>query len=226
MKRTFFLIVLVCFLLPSCNPGPPTARPEELTVQYSAASVPWLATLYNCADGTVVTSEQRGADFLDPQSVNMVIRIGKPDKLIAFAYQIATDDLLVIANLKNPTSRLTEDQVYSLFSGQIQNWKTINGIDAPVQVWVFPTGEDIQGIFNQTVLHGSPVTSAAHLADSPDEMLQAVEKDVNAIGIITHRWISGNISSIYTAASSLPVLAITLSKPQGTLAQVLDCMQK
>ena len=174
----------------------------------------------------MVTSEQRGADFLDPQSVNMVIRIGKPDKLIAFAYQIATDDLLAIINMKNPISKLTTDQVYGLFTGQIQNWKSINGDDAPVEVWVFPAGEDIQKIFDQTALHGSPVSSAAHLANNPDEMLQAIEKDINAIGIITQHWKTGDITGVYTAASNLPVLAITFSKPQGNLAHILACMQK
>ena len=226
MKHIFAFIILACILLTSCNSTPPTTNPEQVIVQYTAASVPWLASLYNCAGKNVIIAEQRGADFLDPQSANMVIRIGMPNNLKAFAYQIATDDLLAIVNMKNPTSKLTTDQVYGLFTGQIQNWNTINGNDALVQTWVFPAGEDIQGIFKQTVLHGSPVTSMAHLAYSPNEMLQAVEKDVYAIGIITHRWMNGNISGVYTAASSLPVLAITLSKPQGPLSQILACMQK
>ena len=174
----------------------------------------------------MVTAEQRGADFLDPQSANMVISIGRPNNLNAFAYQIATDDLLAIINMKNPISKLTTDQVYGLFTGQIQSWKTINGDDAPVEVWVFPAGEDIQKIFDQTALHGSPVSSAAHLANNPDEMLQAIEKDVNAIGIITQHWKTGNITGVYTAASNLPVLAITFSKLQGNLTHILACMQK
>ncbi|MGD0752376.1 MAG: hypothetical protein ABSA23_13345, partial [Anaerolineales bacterium] len=61
---------------------------------------------------------------------------------------------------------------------------------------------------------------------NPDEMVQAVGKDVSAIGIITRRWKTGNITAVYAAAISLPVLAITLSKPQGTLAQIIACMQK
>lgn len=213
-------------LLPSCSAAPPVSKPEELTVQYTAASIPWLATLYNCAGGNVITTFQSVADYLDPQSANLVIRIGKPDYPASFAYQIATDELLVIVNLKNHTIKLTAIQVYELFTGQIQSWKTINGTDAPVQVWVFPAGEDLQEIFNQIILDGSPITSTAHLANNPNEMLQAVEKDANAIGIITQSWKTGNISGVYTTTSNLPVLAITFSKPQGTIAQILACMQK
>jgi len=153
-----------------------------------------LAGLYNCAGGDIITAEQMGADFLDPQSVDMVIRIGQPGNPNTFAYQIGIDKLMVITNLKNPTNTLTADQVHGLFTGQIPNWKTVNGSDAPVDAWVFPAGEDIQEIITQTILEGSLVSSGARLANNPDEMLQAIEKDVNAVGIIPSRWKNGNIS--------------------------------
>ena len=226
MRRTIAFFLLACFLLASCNSTHPIAHPEQVTVQYTSASIPWLAGLYTCAGGIVVIAEQQSANHLDLQSAEMVIRIGSPNTSISFAYQIGTDNLLVIVNEKNPTQVLTETQVFELFTGQVQNWKSINGTDAPVQVWSFPTGEDVQGIFNQIALHGSPVTSGAHLANSQDEMVQAVQKDVNAIGIITQKWKSGNISGANTIATNLPVLAITLSKPQKTFARIIACMQK
>jgi hypothetical protein len=226
MKRIFAFIILTCIILTSCNSALPTTRPDQFTVQYSAASIPWLASLYKCAGTNVVTTEQRSADFLASKSADMVIRIGRPDNLDGFAYQIGTDDLLVIVNTRNPSKTLTAEQVHGLFSGQIQNWKVINGYDAPAQVWVFPPGEDIQEIFTQTALEGSPVSSEAHLINNPDEMALAVGKDGSAIGIITRRWMTKNISSVFTASSNLPVLAITLSEPQGTLSRILVCLQK
>ncbi len=225
MKRAFPFILLTCFVLCSCSSATPT-KPEQLTIQYTAASSPWLAGISNCAGGDVVISEQRGADLLDPQSADMVIRIGQPDNLIPFTYQIGTDNFLVITNVKNPTSRLTVEQIHELFTGQIQNWKAINGTDAPVQPWVFPAGEDIQEIIKQTILAGSPVSSASRLANNPDEMLEAIEKDVNAVGIITSRWKNGNVSGVYTDTNSLPVMAVTETEPQGNLASFLACMQK
>jgi hypothetical protein len=226
MKRTFAFILLAGILLTSCTTALPTIKTEQFTVQYTSASVPWLASLYNCAGTNVISAEQRAADFLDLKSANMVIRLGSPGNINGLPYQIGTDDLLVIVASKNPTRTLTAEQTRELFSGQIRNWKTIDGNDAPVQVWVFPTEEDIQEIFDQTILEGSPISSGAYLATNLDEMVQAVGKDVSAIGIITGRWKTGNLTSVYKAASNLPVLAISLSKPQGTLAQILACMQK
>ena len=226
MNQIFVFIILICLLLPSCNSAPPTVKPEQVTVQYTAASIPWLMELNSCAGGVVVRTEQVGAEYLDPQFANMFIRIGKPAATTSFVYQIGTEDLLVIVNHKNPISKLSADQVKGLFIGQINNWKAINGTDASTQVWVFPASEDIQDVFNQTILQGSPVTSAARMANSPDEMLQALGKNVNAIGIITRRLKAGNITDVFTAASSLPVLAISSSKPQGAVAHILACMQK
>ncbi len=171
-------------------------------------------------------TELRAADFQDLQSADLVIRIGQPDNPTSYAYQIGTDDLLVIVNSRNPVNKLTADQVRGLFTGRIQNWKDVNGANAPIQAWVFPSDEDVQQVFEQAVLGGSPVTSAARLANSPDEMLQAIVKDVNAIGIITRRWNTGNALVVFTSAGSLPVIAGSLSKPQGTLAQILACLQK
>jgi len=229
MKRILAILILACFLLSSCNSITPiatlTAAPETIAVQYTAAAVPWLAGLYNCAGVNVVTAEQRAADFLDPQAIDLALRIGQPANLTSPAYQIGSEDILVIVNPQNPTSSLNAEQVRGLFNGQIMNWQEINGSDALVQAWVFSSGEDVQQIFEQTVLTGSQVSSTARLAVGPDKMAQAVANDVNAIGILTRHWKAGNVSDVFTVAT-VPVLALTQDKPQGAVQELLACLQK
>ena len=225
MKRTFAFLILAGSLLPSCNSATPTVPLEPITVQYTTAAAPWLAGLYDCAGANVVTAEQRAADFLDPQSVNLAIRIGQPANLTSPAYQIGSEDILVILNPQNPINALTAEQVRGLFTGQVLNWQEVNGSNAPVQVWVFSSGEDVWQIFEQTALGGSPATSMARLAAGPDEMAQAIASDVNAVGILTRHWKAGNVSAVYNVAS-VPVLALTPAKPQGAVQELLACLQK
>ena len=225
MKHTFTFLILACFLLSSCNSATPTAAVEPITVQYTATTAPWLADLYDCAGANVVAAEQRAADFLDPQSVNLAIRIGQPDNLISHAFQIGSEELLVIVNPHNPVNALTAEQVRGLFTGQVLIWQEVNGSNAPVQVWAFSSGEDVQQIFEQTALGGSPVTSTARLAADPDEMAQAIASDVNAVGILTRHWKMGNVSVVYTVAT-LPVLALTNAEPQGAIQELIACLQK
>jgi hypothetical protein len=224
----FLRFTLFGFLLlgTACTPATPTPALEPIQVQYSFAAQPWLVNLNKCAGKNVLAVELRAAVFQDLRSVNLILRVGQPDNISTPAYQIGTDDLLVIVNNKNPINQLTVDQARALFNGQIQNWKAINGTDAPVQVWVYPMGEDVQQFFEQSVLGGIPVTSLAQLANSPEEMSQAVLNNIDAVGIITRHWKTRNTSDVFTAASNLPVLAITQSEPQGALAQTLACLQK
>jgi phosphate transport system substrate-binding protein len=173
----------------------------------------------------VVTAEQRAADFLNLQSVNMAIRIGQPANLASPAFQIGSEELLVIVNPENPINILTTDQVRGLFTGQLLNWQEVNGSNAPVQVWVFSSGQDVQQIFKQTTLDGSPVTSLARLAAGPDEMAKAIAHDVNAVGILTRHLNTANVSTVYTVPS-VPVLVLTPAEPQGLVQELLACLQK
>jgi hypothetical protein len=225
MKRIASIFVVVFFLLSACSPSTPVATSAPLTVQYTFAATSWLADLYTCTGGAVVRDEPRSADMLDPGSADLVLRIGQPANLTSPAYQIGTEDILVVVNKQNPINRLSADQVSGLFTGRIQTWKDINKSDAAVAVWVFPAGEDVQQLFEGAALGGAPASSDARLAITPDEMARAVAGDVNAIGILPRHWKAGNVSDVYTV-TQVPVLAIVAAEPQGALAQILVCLQK
>lgn len=225
MKRSFAIIILACILIPSCSPAEPNVTAESITIQYTAATIPWLADLYDCAGGSVVKAEQRAVDFLDPQSAELSIRIGEPSNYNSPAYQIGSEDILVIANRQNLINHLTAEEVRSLFTGTVQTWKEINGSSKPVRVWVFSSGEDVEQIFEQTALGGSPVTSTARLAMGMEEMSQAIADDVNAIGILPRRWKTGDTADVFTAASA-PVLAVTPSDPRENIQHIIACLQK
>jgi hypothetical protein len=225
MKASLPFILLSCLLFASCSTTTLTPTAAIINIQYTSAAEPWLAALYSCAGNTVVTADPRAADFQDLQTADLVIRLGQPDNLTASAFQIGTDNLLVIVNPQNPVKKLDASQVRGLFSGRIQNWKDAGGSDSPAQVWAFSQADDLQTIFNQVALSSSPVTSTARLASSPDEMIQAVSRDVNAIGILTGRLKTSNVSVVFTV-TNVPVLVLTRSDPPGEITSILSCLQK
>ena len=225
MKPTFVWFILACFLIPSCNSVTPTSPTEQLTVGYSAATTPWLVNLYDCAGANVIHAEQTAADFIDLQSVDMAIRIGQSAYLTSHPFQIGSDELLVIVNPRNLIHTLTVEQVHGIFTGQILNWQELDGSNSPVQVWVYSSGEDVEQIFEQSTLGGSPVASTARLAVGPDEMTQAIAGDVNAVGILTRSWKTGNVSDVYNIGT-IPVLALTMDAPQGEVKNIISCLQK
>ncbi len=51
-------------------------------------------------------------------------------------YVIGSYAVSILVNAENPVSNLTSNQVQSLFTGKIQNWKEVGGPDAPVHLLV------------------------------------------------------------------------------------------
>ena len=225
MKHLIACMCIAFSLLVSCGSNTPGIENIILRVQYSAATAPWLADMTECANqnNVVLQSELRMASGMDIHAVDVAIRFGE-NQTTTPAYQIGTDELLVIVNRQNPPGPLNAERVRELFVGQVQNWKEVNGNDAPVQVWVFPAGDDIQQTFQQITLDSSPVSSTARLAITPDEMSQAIANDVNAIGFLPRRSKMGNVSDVYTAGT-FPVLVLVPSEPAGATSALIACMQ-
>ncbi len=225
MRLSTLFILVVAFFLGGCASPTPAPSAVPLAVQYTPAAIPWLAALYTCAGSSPVTADQRAAEYQDLRSADLAIRLGQPDLLVSPAYQVGSDDLLVIVNPQNPLTRLTADQVRGLFTGQIVNWKEAGGSDTAVQVWVYSPADDLQVVFDQAALDRSPVTSNARLASGPADMLRAIAANEGAVGILNRRLLSGSVADIFTV-STLPVLAITRTDPPAGAMSLIACMQK
>ena len=164
-------------------------------------------------------------DFLsDPQAADITIRLGQPDSLSSPAFQIGTDDLVVIVQSQNNINQLTADQIHSIFLGQVTDWKDVGGSDMPIQVWTYAPNEDIQQIFEQSVMSNQPVTSLARLAVSAQNMLDSIAKNAGSIGYLPRSLETANVRDVYKAISE-PLLAITKSQPQGAVNDLIACLQ-
>jgi hypothetical protein len=216
MKKLFLMIILI---LSACAPASASSTAQVVQVYSTSAAQPWLAELYSCAaEQSIVIRES------EKESADIVLRLGQPATLATPAFQVGTDEVLVVVNRVHPFNNLSAEQVRGLFTGEIGDWsEIIPSKTGKVQVWVFAQGADVQEVFAKTLAGSSPVSSA-RLATSPDAMAQAIAGDENAIGILSRHWKMGNVSEVYVATSA-PVLAITSSAPQGMLKDLLACLQ-
>jgi ABC-type phosphate transport system substrate-binding protein len=188
-------------------------------VYATSAAQPWLGELSACA-----TQESAVLFLSDPGSADIFLRVGEPQNLVMPAFQLGWDEIQVIVNSARSARQLQTEQVTELFTGQISDWGQVTpGETGAVQVWVFSAGDDAQQAFAKT-LAGRPIASNARMAASPAEMSRAIANDPNAVGIVSRRWKTGNVSNVYVAAS-VPVLAITPSEPHGVVKNLLGCLQ-
>lgn len=218
MYRYIIIFFIAGTQLTACSAPTPQITPELINVNVSSAAYPWIGGFYKCASVTSVIN------LSDPQSADITLRLGEPDKLTTPAYQISKEDILVVAHTQSGVSSLNLDQVKSLFLGQTLNWKDVGGNDDPVQVWAYSPNEDVQGIFSNTIMNGQPVTSLARLAGSAQNMLKSVETSPGSIGILPRHLLSAAVEELYTVAT-VPVIAITKKPPQGSVKELIGCLQ-
>ena len=211
MKRLFFVLCLV--FLAACAPSTSVAAtPTRVNVYATSAAGSWLNEAFTCAAQQNVTLNV----LADPAQAELVLRISEPDALTTPAYQIDTEEILVVTHRESPLQALTLEQVRDLFAGRG---------DPSVQVWVYASGEEPQKVFDQLVMAGGSVTSFARMAASPQEMSDALNNESNAVGILPRHWKMGSAREIY-AVGTVPVLAIVKAEPQGAVKSLIACLQK
>lgn len=217
LRRLLSLLPLALVPLGCGTPAPQTA-PQLINVHATSAASPWLNEVFDCASPSVAVK------LSDPASAEINLRLGEPARLTAPAFQIGTEDVLVVVHPQTGVGSLTLDQVRQLFSGQVTQWTEVGGADLPVQVWVFSPAEDIQEIFDRLVMRGQPVTSLAWLAVSAQYMSDSVGSNQGSIGLLPRRWKAGNTREAL-AVLSVPILAITSGEPAGMARDLLSCLQ-
>ncbi len=214
LSATFVVAVLA-----GCGTPRPDVPLDVVNVHASSAAYPWLGDFYSCASNTLAVR------LSDPASAAISLRLGEPPNLQSPAYQIGVADTVVILHPQNGMSALSEEQVQSLFAGQVVNWADLGGADLPVEVWTYSSAEDIQQYFDRTVMNGRPVTSLAHLAATAQALSDAVGSRPGSIGVLPMRWQTGN-TKVALVLPSIPVLAIVRTEPQGGLRDLLSCVQQ
>lgn len=205
------VLLLFLWLSVGCTPAAPLATPRTVTVYSTSAAEPWLVSLYDCAGASTVLIR-----VADPASAEIILRIGELEFLDAPAYQIGTEEILIVTHRQSPVQNLTLEEARLLFAGQG---------DPSVEVWVFAAGEDVQEVLDRIVMEGQRVSASARLAVSLGQMSDTLVREVNTVGVLPRHWKKGEVREVLTVAT-IPVLAITSAEPTGGIRELIACLQK
>ena len=203
--------IIFVVLSSSCLTSTPSVTPQLVTVYSTSAAQPWLPPLYECAGTSTVISR-----LDDPSTADIVLRVGEPAFLDLPAFQIDTEEILIVTHRQSPVQNLTLEDARDLFMGQD---------DPSVQVWVYSSGEDVQQVFERVVMDGRRVISSARIAVTPQQMSDTLVNEVSTVGILPRHWKVGDTREVFSVAT-VPVLAITNPEPQGLIKELIACLQK
>ena len=215
MVKTFIRIISIIsalLLAVSCNSAAtPNEEIQFVRIYATSAAQAWLLDVYSCAPPEIVI---KLAD--DATSADLFLRIGEPDFLALPAYQIDSEDILIVTHPESSLQDLNKEEAQALFAGQVE---------ALVVVWVYSSGGDVQGVFERSVMQGRSVSSYARLATSPKHMSDALSNEVNTVGILPRGANPGDLRILYTIPD-VPVLGLVKEEPQGAIKEILACLQK
>ncbi|NWG05777.1 MAG: hypothetical protein HXY35_03705 [Chloroflexi bacterium] len=208
-KKTFLILTLFSLLIFSCSTGTPPPAPEVISVYSTSAAEPWLTDLYACAESLAVLSRVDDSSIAD-----ISLRVGEPEFLSSPAFQIGTEEILIVTHRQSPVQNLTLEQSQTLFSQG----------DPSVQVWVYASDADVQRVFDRFVMEGRRVTPSALIAVSSQQMSDALVNQPNTVGILPRHWKAGDVREVFSVAA-VPVLALTQFEPQGVIKELIICLQ-
>ena len=205
--------ILFCSLFVfACGAPSPEVTPQSVKAYSTSAAQPWLSDLYDCAaevSTVVILSDS-------PSDSDIYLRVGEPEILSSFAYQIDEEEILILTHRQSPVQNLTLEEAQILFAGLG---------DPSLQVWVYASEDDVFEAFDQFVMMGRSVSSFALVAASPQHMSDVLNAESNAVGILPRHWKAGDVREVYSVAK-VPVLAITQTEPPGAINQLISCLQK
>jgi len=221
----WYLFLLSSFLI-SCTTPQPTTPNQVITINYSPFTENQMNEVYACANDLSIILK------VTDQEPDIRFQLGEPEILLGNAYQIGEEEIVVVMNNARPPV-VNFQQIQEMFTGKITNLNQITpewGKAHPdqsgdIQVWVFSSDNDIQQIFNKFILEGRPVVPSARVANSQQEMFDAIKNDPSSIGILPSRWNINHDVFEQPAVITAPVLALTEAEPQGAVKSLIGCLQ-
>jgi phosphate transport system substrate-binding protein len=117
----------------------------------------------------------------------------KSKNLIPVTTRVAIDALAIIVNRENPDSLLEVEQLRSILQGKISSWKTINEKSSLGDLtFVFDhSASSTVRFLSDSLMNGSrSFPPYCFAAKSNPAVIDYVEKNKNAIGVIGVNWIS------------------------------------
>lgn len=105
---------------------------------------------------------------------------------------VAVDSVVVVTNPANKVQELTVDQLRSIFSGKVRNWKDVGGDDHPIQVIAQEKGSTSYEFFmNYLFDQDVPDFRPAGLAPDDQSVSNTVYLDPHAIGYVGYAFQRG-----------------------------------
>ncbi|MFH1149840.1 MAG: phosphate ABC transporter substrate-binding protein [Actinomycetota bacterium] len=116
-------------------------------------------------------------------------------------HRIAFDIIVIVVNPANPVDELSRDQVKAIFTGKVDNWKTVGGPDKEIVCVVRDQASGTREVFDEKALgstkeHPVESTPSAIECASNGVVREIVGTTRNAIGYISFGYVNNKVKAV------------------------------
>ncbi len=197
---------------------------QKLTLSGSSTVAPLVAELaraYEQAHPGIEVDVQSGGSSRGVSdtrhglaNIGMVSRVLKENEHDLSPYTIAHDGITLIVHQDNPIAELSAEQVVSIYTGKINNWATLGGVDQPMVVVNKAEGHSTLELFLKHFKLANHDIKADLVIGNNQQGLKTVANNPWAIGYVSIG------SAEYEAANGQPIKLLPLEGVPASTASV------
>jgi len=109
---------------------------------------------------------------------------------------VARDGIAIVAHPTLPLHDLLLEQVRAIYAGEVRNWRSLGGQDAPITVITREEGSGTRAAFEELVMGGRRIAASALVQDSTGAVRQMVASDPAAVGYISIGLVDHSIQAL------------------------------
>lgn len=137
-------------------------------------------------------------------------------------YHIAIDAVAVVTNRANPVREMSLSRLDSILTGNLFRWPPWGGKLYPVQLALGSVHSSTTQIVREQLLAGRPFSRATQYFDSSAEVLEFVQQNENALGLVALSWLQGREEAVTVVALGDPDMPPDPSEPAGRFYKPLQ----
>lgn len=214
------LTAVLTFGLAACSTGTGSTLPSESTPQSSGAALSGKITMAGSTSmeklsnalaeafmeensGVTVTAEFTGSSAGIESLLAGSVDIGNASRKLknseagsgAVENIVAIDGIAVVVNPNNSVQDLTQEQLTSIYKGEITNWSELGGSDEPIVVVGREAGSGTRGAFEEILKIQDACKYALEL-DSTGTVVAKVASTAGAIGYVSLDMVDDTVTAL------------------------------
>lgn len=246
MKNILFILLSFSFIiaLSACqgvSQSPAVeSEIEVINLQIASSLTHWLPDVAACADhlpGFGIVTEVRPQEELDIDEGDLVLRMGQRLEIDPYVAVMGVESIAIITGGEVPHDALSLESLRAIFTNRVQNWNRVPEVseagmmDEPILTLSYPEGHELRRFFVESYLDGSAINTAPLIFSTLDYATTLLQANPTTIGYSLESQVPVGVKKLSitdfdVVSAQFPVLAITKREPEGSLRQLLLCLQE